>query len=103
MNDEKFTAVMGVLVEQVVHLITENYEYDELTASNVFYKPLQMYFIIQRFTPFWNRKKQNYGISVHLPFSICLMRNKRQVVLLCRRRFDNEQPGKIYDILCRTI
>ena len=26
MNDEKFTAVMGMLVEQVVHLITENYE-----------------------------------------------------------------------------
>ena len=34
MNDEKFTAVMGVLVEQVVYLITENYAYDELTASN---------------------------------------------------------------------
>ena len=37
MRAEKFGAVMGVLVEQIVHLITENYEYDEMTASNEFY------------------------------------------------------------------
>ena len=37
MRAEKFGASMGVLVEQIVHLITENYEYDEMTASNEFY------------------------------------------------------------------
>lgn len=35
MGAEKFGAVMGVLVEQIVHLITENYAYDELTASKI--------------------------------------------------------------------
>ena len=34
MGEEKFGAVMGVLVEQIVHLITENYAYDEMIASN---------------------------------------------------------------------
>lgn len=35
MGAEKFGAVMGVLVEQIVYLITENYAYDELTASKI--------------------------------------------------------------------
>lgn len=38
MGAEKFSAIMGILVEQVVHLIAENYGCDELTASNDFYK-----------------------------------------------------------------
>lgn len=37
MDAEKFGAIMGLLVEQVVHLITEKYAYDEMTASNEFY------------------------------------------------------------------
>lgn len=54
MNDEKFTAVMGVLVEQVVHLITENYEYDELTASNVFYNSEVYALLEQEETKLWH-------------------------------------------------
>lgn len=54
MNDEKFTAVMGVLVEQVVHLITENYAYDELTASNAFYNSEVYALLEQEETKLWH-------------------------------------------------
>ncbi|WP_455506398.1 hypothetical protein [Gemmiger formicilis] len=37
MGNEKFSAVMGVLVPQIILLITENYPYDEMTATNEFY------------------------------------------------------------------
>ncbi|MFQ6804791.1 MAG: hypothetical protein ACLRT5_08030 [Lachnospiraceae bacterium] len=54
MNDEKFTAVMGMLVEQVVHLITENYAYDELTASNAFYNSEVYALLEQEETKLWH-------------------------------------------------
>ena len=54
MNDEKFTAVMGVLVEQVVHLITENYAYDDLTASNAFYNSEVYALLEQEETKLWH-------------------------------------------------
>ena len=37
MEQQKFEAVLVVLVPQIVLLITENYDYDEITASKVFY------------------------------------------------------------------
>lgn len=37
MRAEKFSAVMGILVPQVIRLITKNYAYDEMTAANEFY------------------------------------------------------------------
>lgn len=37
MGNDKFSAVMGVLVPQIVLLITENYPCDEITAANEFY------------------------------------------------------------------
>jgi len=37
MEAKNFGAVIGVLTEQIVHLITENYAYDEITALNEFY------------------------------------------------------------------
>lgn len=37
MGEERFGAVMGVLVPQVIRLITENYPYDEMIAANEFY------------------------------------------------------------------
>ena len=54
MNDEKFTAVMGVLVEQVVNLITENYAYDELTAANAFYNSEVYALLEQEETKLWH-------------------------------------------------
>ena len=38
MSDKKFSAVMGILVPEIVHLIVENYpEHSETTAMNELY------------------------------------------------------------------
>ncbi len=54
MRAEKFGASMGVLVEQIVHLITENYEYDEMTASNEFYSSKVYALLEQEETMLWH-------------------------------------------------
>ncbi len=47
MNEEKFSAILGVIVPQVVHLICENYSLTEVTASDEFYKS-QVYALLER-------------------------------------------------------
>lgn len=37
MEKQKFEALLTLIVPQVVHLITENYPYDEITAAVEFY------------------------------------------------------------------
>ena len=54
MGEEKFGAVMGVLVEQIVHLITENYAYDEMIASNEFYNSKVYALLEQEDTTLWH-------------------------------------------------
>lgn len=54
MGAEQFGAVMGVLVEQIVHLITENYAYDEVTASNEFYNSKVYALLEQEETKLWH-------------------------------------------------
>lgn len=54
MEAEKFGAVMGVLVEQIVYLITENYAYDEITASNEFYNSNVYTLLEQEETKLWH-------------------------------------------------
>lgn len=54
MGEEKFSAVMSVLVEQVVHLIIENYAYDEITASNEFYSSKVYALLEQEETKLWH-------------------------------------------------
>ncbi len=54
MEAEKFSAIMGVLVEQIVHLITENYAYDEMAASNEFYNSKVYAFLEQEDTKLWH-------------------------------------------------
>ena len=54
MGEEKFGAVMGVLVEQIVHLITENYAYDEMIASNEFYNSKVYALVEQEDTKLWH-------------------------------------------------
>lgn len=51
---EKFGAVMGILVEQIVHLITENYGYDEITASKEFYSSKVYALLEQEETKLWH-------------------------------------------------
>ena len=33
MNNEKFSAIMGLIVPEVIRLITENYPYDEVNIG----------------------------------------------------------------------
>ena len=54
MAEEKFSAVMGVLVPRIVHLICENYNYDEVTASNDFYKSQVYALLEQEETKLWH-------------------------------------------------
>ena len=54
MGEEKFGPVMGVLVEQIVHLITENYAYDEMIASNEFYNSKVYALLEQEDTKLWH-------------------------------------------------
>ena len=54
MKDEKFVAVMGVLVPQVIRLITENYAYDEVTATNEFYSSNLYALLEQEDTKLWH-------------------------------------------------
>lgn len=54
MKDEKFSAVMGVLVPQVIRLIIENYAYDEMTAANEFYSSNLYALLEQEETKIWH-------------------------------------------------
>ena len=54
MKDEKYGAVMGILVPQVLRLITENYAYDEMTAANEFYSSDLYALLEQEDTKLWH-------------------------------------------------
>lgn len=54
MGAEKFSAVMGVLVPQVILLITENYTYDEMTATDEFYHSEVYSLLEQEDTKLWH-------------------------------------------------
>lgn len=54
MGEEKFGAVMGILVPQVIRLITENYPYDEMTAANEFYESDLYALLEQEDTKLWH-------------------------------------------------
>ncbi len=54
MEEEKFGAVMGVIVPQVIRLITENYLYDEMTAVNEFYESELYALLEQEETKLWH-------------------------------------------------
>lgn len=54
MNSEKFSAIMGLIVPEVVRLITENYPYDEITASRKFYRSQVYASLEQEETKLWH-------------------------------------------------
>lgn len=54
MEQEKFEAVLVVLVPQIVLLITENYNYDEITASKEFYDSKVYEFLEKEETKLWH-------------------------------------------------
>ena len=54
MEKQKFEAMLILLVPQVVHLITENYPFDEVTASQEFYDSQVDSFLEQEDTKLWH-------------------------------------------------
>ena len=54
MNNEKFSAIMGLIVPEVIRLITENYPYDEVTASREFYRSQVYASLEQEETKLWH-------------------------------------------------
>ena len=54
MEKQKFEAMLMLLVPQVVHLITENYPYDEVTASKEFYDSQVYSFLELEDTKLWH-------------------------------------------------
>ena len=54
MNNEKFSAIMGLIVPEVIRLITENNPYDEVTASREFYRSQVYASLEQEETKLWH-------------------------------------------------
>ena len=54
MEKKKFEAMLVLLVPQVIHLITENYAYDEVTASKEFYESKVYSILEQEDTKMWH-------------------------------------------------
>ncbi len=47
MSDEKFSALIGLIVPEIVHLIAENYHYSEIEASKELYRT-KLYALLER-------------------------------------------------------
>ncbi len=54
MEKGKFEAVLMLLVPQIVHMIAENYQLDEVAASNDFYKSKVYSLLEQEDTKLWH-------------------------------------------------
>lgn len=54
MEKEKFEAMLVLLVPQIIHLIIENYAYDEVTASQEFYNSKVYAYLEQEDTKLWH-------------------------------------------------
>lgn len=83
MEKQKFEAMLILLVPQVVHLITENYPFDEVTASKEFYDSQVYSFLEQEDTKLWHLSAADFD-------SICSMKKKRQAHSHSQRRHDDE-------------
>lgn len=54
MDKPKFEVILTLLIPQVIHLITENYPYDEITASREFYESGVYSILEQEDTKLWH-------------------------------------------------
>ena len=54
MEQKKFEAMLNLIVPKVIHLITENYLYDEVTASKEFYDSKVYALLEQEDTKLWH-------------------------------------------------
>lgn len=54
MEDKKFNAVMMAIVPQIVQLIIQNYKFDEISASKIFYESQVYELLEQEDTKLWH-------------------------------------------------
>lgn len=54
MNTEKFCAVIGLIVPEIIHLIVENYPYGEVRATEEFYRSQVYALLEQEETKLWH-------------------------------------------------
>ena len=54
MSEERFSAVISLIVPKVIHLITEKYPYDEVNASIEFYRSSVYALLEQEETKLWH-------------------------------------------------
>jgi hypothetical protein len=54
MEKKKFEAMLILIVPQVINLITENYSYDEVTASKAFYESKVYSLLEEEDTKLWH-------------------------------------------------
>lgn len=54
MDEKKLEAMLTLIVPKVIHLITENYPYDEVTASKEFYDSKVYSLLEQEDTKLWH-------------------------------------------------
>ena len=54
MSEEKFSAVIGLIVPKIIRLITENYPYDEVRAAQEFYRTEVYALLEQEETKLWH-------------------------------------------------
>lgn len=54
MNDKSFTAILGIIVPEVVHRIAESYSCDEVTATEEFYASKVYALLEQEETKLWH-------------------------------------------------
>ncbi len=54
MNQNKFKAMLILLIPQIINLIIEKYSYDEITASKTFYNSKVYSFLEQEKTKLWH-------------------------------------------------
>ena len=54
MDKKRFEAMLVLLVPQVIHLMIENYPYDEVTASKEFYESKVYSLLEQEDTKLWH-------------------------------------------------
>jgi hypothetical protein len=54
MNEEKFSALIGLIVPQIVHLIVEKYSCDEISATQEFYNSEVYALLEEEDTKLWH-------------------------------------------------
>ena len=94
MDNKKFEAILNLVIPQLVHIIVEKHGYSEVDATRALYESNLYETLEQEDTKLWQLSP--------LTLLTCLMKKRKQERSLIRRD-ENEQRGKLFDLLRRTI